>query len=536
MPSDKMEVLIVDDEPRQRRGLAAMVRSLRPAYKVGEAKNGKEALEYARGRQLDIVFTDIQMPIMNGLDFAAELGKSCPKEPKIVFVSVYHEFDYARKAIRLGAKDYLVKPVSSESLDGVLQELENQLIQESSVIAETRQLSEELAHTKPIYLEHLLFKWMTGELQAAEKKEIEQHFDIRGHGTVLILESHCTQASEDSHEWRSILKRAAAQALGKWAMAYMISPEHERNKLYTIIQWKPGVQSAEGLKQLQLALAALEKVHDKSIGAGIGHETFDLEKDMKSCYESAATALEYLYYFRDGRWVSAEQLRKERDSFPSGRSVGVKDNGRLEQAVTGGNVELSIQECMAILDKLAAAKPSPFRMKCNAIQLLLSCLKQAEPVMDDRNYAALALQIDEQLLRTDSLLATKATAAGLLGDIVNQMKKDKGSRSELIMQKCREYIEDNLHEDLGLEVVAQHFFYNASYFSILFKNHFGISFTDFLVKQRMQRARSLLLESDKRVGDIAKLVGYKDIKYFNKVFKKTFLYSPEEFRRMFATT
>lgn len=536
MPSDKMEVLIVDDEPRQRRGLAAMVRSLRPAYKVGEAKNGKEALEYARGRQLDIVFTDIQMPIMNGLEFAAELGKSCPKEPKIVFVSVYHEFDYAQKAIRLGAKDYLVKPVSAESLDGVLLELENQLIQESSAIAETRLLTEELAHTKPIYLEHLLFKWMTGELQAAEKKEIEQHFDICGHGTVLILESHCTQAaSEGSLEWRSILKRAAAQALSKWARTYMITPEHERDKLYMIIQWKPGVQSAEGLKQLQLSLAALETVHDKSIGAGIGHETFELEKDMKSCYESAATALEYLYYFRDGRWVSAEQLRAEMDNCTSS-SVSVKDNGRLEQAVASGHVEQSIQECMSILDKLAAARPTPFRMKCNTIQLLLSCLKQAEPVMDDRHYAELARQIDEQLLRTDSLPETKASAVSLLGDIVNQMKKDKSSRSELIMQKCREYIEDNLHEDLGLEVVAQHFFYNASYFSILFKNHFGISFTDFLVKQRMQRARSLLFESDKRVADIAKLVGYKDIKYFNKVFKKTFLYSPEEFRRMFATT
>lgn len=535
MPSDKMEVLIVDDEPRQRRGLAAMLRSLRPDYRVGEAKNGKEALEYAKGRQLDIVFTDIQMPIMNGLEFAAELGKSCPKEPKIVFVSVYHEFDYARKAIRLGAKDYLVKPVSAENLDGVLLELENQLLQESSAIAETRQLTEELAHTKPIYLEHLLFKWMTGELETAEKKEIDQHFDIRGHGTVLILESHCTQASEGSLEWRSILKRAAAQALGKWAMTYMLAPEHERNKLYILVQWKTGAQAADGLKQLQQALAGLETVHDKSIGAGIGHETHQLEMDVKGCYESAAMALEYLYYFRDGRWVSAEQLRAEIGSCPTG-SISVKENGRLEQAVAGGQVEQTIQECMAILDKLAASRPSPFRMKCNAIQLLLSCLKQAETIMDDRHYASLGREIEEQLLATDSLTATKATASSLLGDIVNQMKKDRGSRSELIMQKCREYIEDNLHEDLGLEVVAQHFFYNASYFSILFKNHFSISFTDFLVKLRMQKARSLLLESDKRVADIAKQVGYKDIKYFNKVFKKTFLYSPEEFRRMFATT
>ncbi len=103
------------------------------------------------------------------------------------------------------------------------------------------------------------------------------------------------------------------------------------------------------------------------------------------------------------------------------------------------------------------------------------------------------------------------------------------------MQKCREFVEDNLHEDLGLEMIAQRFFYNPSYFSILFKNNFGISFTDFLVKTRMQKARSLLLQSDLKVVDIARQVGYKDIKYFNKVFKKMFLYSPEEFRRMFSS-
>ena len=525
---------MVDDEPKQRRGLAAMVRSLRPEYKVHEAKNGKEALEFAQNRVLDIVFTDIQMPIVNGIDFLKALNNAGPKIPKVVFVSVFHEFDYAQQALRLGAKDYLVKPVMTEQLEPIISDLERQLKQESTLQLETKSLSDQLSHTKPVYMEHLLYKWMTEVLQPDEWSEVRRHFSFNGHGTVLILETKSGDRKEHELEWKSILKRAISQTNSNGAEAAVVAPEHEKDLLYVITVWRQEEACSEFVDKLRKTLLQLESVYSRSISAVIGKESANIETDIRECCESAKNALQFLYYFPEGKWLSAIELQNLLKN-DANTPVTTKDTDALEKAVTENQLEIAVPMLASILDQMAGAYPTPFRLKCSAIQLLLNCLKRVELVIDDDVYRVLTNRIEQELFASKSFRGTQDTAALLLTDIVKQMKKDKSSRSEMIMQKCREFVEDNLHEDLGLELIAQRFFYNPSYFSILFKNNFGISFTDFLVKTRMQKARSLLLQSDLKVVDIARQVGYKDIKYFNKVFKKMFLYSPEEFRRMFSS-
>jgi two-component system response regulator YesN len=529
-----MEILVVDDEPKQRRGLAAMVRTLRPAYKVHEAKNGKEALELAQNRVLDIVFTDIQMPLVNGIDFIKALNNTGARIPKVVFVSVFHEFDYAQQALRLGAKDYLVKPVITEQLEPIICELEKQLDLESSLQLETKSLNEQLAYTKSVYMEHMLYKWMTEELQAAEWSEVRRHFTTSGHGTVLIIETKPDSRNQYELEWKSMLKRAIMQVYANGAEALVVAPEHEKDRLYVIAMWGASLSGVEYLGQLRRAINQLEQVYNRSVSVGIGRETVCMETDIRMCCESAKMAIQYLYYFPDGIWLSANELQilLNKETSPV---VTTKDAEALEKAVMENQLELASCTLAAILDKTAAGYPTPFRLKCSAVQLLLNGLKRVELVIDDEGYRILASRVDQELFESTSFKNTQNIAALLLADILKQMKKDKSSRSEMIMQKCKEFVEDNLHEDLGLEMIAQRFFYNPSYFSILFKNNFGLSFTDFLVKARMQKARSLLLQTDLKVVEIARQVGYKDIKYFNKVFKKMFLYSAEEFRRMFSS-
>ncbi|GMK42792.1 AraC family transcriptional regulator [Paenibacillus sp. CCS19] len=530
-----LEVLIVDDEPKQRRGLAALVRSLRPDYRVHEAKNGKEALEMTQSKALDIVFTDIQMPLMNGMEFLESLNTiSLNRRTKVIFVSVFHEFGLAQQALRLGANDYLVKPVSTAHLEPLLEGLEQQIAKEISRNSEAEQLSNQLAHTKPVYVEHLAYKWMTEELQPSEQIELRSHLSFTGFGTVLIAETKSGTKKDSDREWKSMLKRAITQSLAPFANTLVLSPEHEKERLYTIIEWKDLDSSQIGLSRLRASFAQLENIYNRSVGVGIGLDALNLERDIRSCCESAKSALAHLYYSPEGMWVTALELDQLLRQAPVS-TIAVKDTAALEEIVTAGQLEQACDALREMMERIASGYPTPFRMKCSAIQLLLTCMKRAELVIGDDMHRQLADRIDQEIMQADTLRETVVVALRLLTDIMVQMKKDKSSRSELIMQKCKEYLEDNLHEDLGLETVAQRFYYNSSYFSILFKNHFGQSFTDFLVKSRMQKARSMLLQSDLKVSDIAKQVGYKDIKYFNKVFKKMYLYPPDEFRRMFSS-
>lgn len=535
MSLDKMEIMVVDDEPKQRRGLAAMVRSLRPDYRICEAKNGKEALELATNRPIDVVFTDIQMPVMNGLEFAEALSGCGRKEPKVIFVSVYHEFGYAQKAIRLGAKDYLVKPVSPEALEDVIATLEGELQQERRVQDEKQHLVQEVAHMKPLYVEQLIYRWMKGELKPQELAEVKSVYTLKGPGTIMVLQTWSRSQRDSEQEWSSILRQTVSRTLSGHADIVLISPKLESDKVYAVLQWKQGREGVSCLTRLRTAVMKLEEVYGLTVSAGIGQGTEQIEAEISTCFQSANKALEYLYYFPKGYWLYFGELHSLQSSAPSFQAV-LKGMEKLDEAGAVVDSEETVQTYAELLERLSSAYPSPFRFKSSVIQLLHGYLKRVEAVLEEKLYAELIERIDREVLETRSLQETCSLSAALLKEIAHYMKKDKNSRSEFIMQKCKEFLDENLHEDLGLEMVAQRFFYNSSYFSILFKSHFGLSFTDYIAKIRMQKARGLLLQTDLKVAEIAKQVGYKECKYFNKVFKKMFLYSPEEFRRMFATT
>lgn len=99
------------------------------------------------------------------------------------------------------------------------------------------------------------------------------------------------------------------------------------------------------------------------------------------------------------------------------------------------------------------------------------------------------------------------------------------------MQRCKEYLNSFYMEELSLEIVARKFHFNPSYFSTLFKQSFGESFSEYLSSVRMEKAVHLLLESDCKVKEIAGMVGYKDSNYFIRSFKKRYGITPDDFRK-----
>lgn len=114
------EILIVDDEPRIREGLSHMIRKLQGDWVVaGEAANGLQALEFLKNRCVDLVITDVRMPVMDGIEFVEHLQKEYPDIRKVL-LSGYDEFDYVQKAIKNGASNYLLKPLKSTDLKQAL--------------------------------------------------------------------------------------------------------------------------------------------------------------------------------------------------------------------------------------------------------------------------------------------------------------------------------------------------------------------------------------------------------------------------------
>ena len=120
-----MTILVVEDESRARRGLITMIHSISPSYEIiGDASNGRTAFEIILSKRPDVVFTDIRMPQMDGLELIKKV-RSFQMNTRFVIVSAYEEFEYARQALTLGVDDYLVKPVMKEDVEKILQPVQS---------------------------------------------------------------------------------------------------------------------------------------------------------------------------------------------------------------------------------------------------------------------------------------------------------------------------------------------------------------------------------------------------------------------------
>lgn len=140
-----IRIAIIDDEPRQRRGMEQLIIALRPEAEVLAFRNAKEALEALRVQPAQIIFSDIRMPHMTGLDLAQRVHERMPNT-LVILISAYSEFEYAHKAIELGVFSYLLKPIQPEAvrevLDKALERLEQRRREEAIIRMRDACLSE----------------------------------------------------------------------------------------------------------------------------------------------------------------------------------------------------------------------------------------------------------------------------------------------------------------------------------------------------------------------------------------------------------
>lgn len=127
-----MRIVVVEDEMCIREGLVKLLERIDRSYiVVGQADNGKSGLELIKESKPDLVITDVQMPIMDGLEMLRCLQEKQPL-PKVIILSAYSEFSYAQQAIKLGVSEYLIKPIIINELTQSLRSIEQQLAEESN--------------------------------------------------------------------------------------------------------------------------------------------------------------------------------------------------------------------------------------------------------------------------------------------------------------------------------------------------------------------------------------------------------------------
>jgi two-component system response regulator YesN len=507
------KVLLVDDESMARTGLRHFFDWDLNGFKiVGEASNGQKALQWIENQEVDILITDISMPVMDGLELTRWTRKVSP-QTKIILLSSYNDFEYAREGIRLGASDYLLKPtLENENLSQTLEKVKRQIIQEreKSGLIEFR--------SKCFAEERTLLKWLANE--------------SLGNGKIEVLSEGC-RIVVCSLDTKQQMKK------GGGYMEFVM--EEAQNIFYRL--FKKGVAVRGAFDQIVLLLPTDEEQHfTTSLGPfknglqelGVSFTLgvsmpLALPVQVSKAYEQAVQAVERGFFQGLGAIYSYTPLLELRTAQTAVYFKTLKDT--LKRYVCDG-FRQKAEDCLnEIINQWVYEQKTASEVIREAHELLylLHALNPEAMQPVDRLTALSMLETVEEV---------KEWTFGIFTDFWSEKKNADPAESssgenrihQHMVAKAIEYIQSNYAKAISLHDVAKRVNMSKNYFSEVFKKVTGQNFVDYLIQLRLNRSKELLQDPTLKVYEVAEMSGFSDVKYFSKLFKKVMQISPTDYR------
>jgi two-component system, response regulator YesN len=532
-------VLLVDDEKYAVKGLAAgMDWEALGISVVLEAYDVRQAKELLSEREADIVILDIEMPGQSGLDLAEWLREQHP-HAEVIFLTGHANFNYAQKALSMGAFRYLLKPVDHDRLSEIILQLldkirsERELHDYRSVYRKYYSLWES---QKPLLVERFWQEviqgrtaFLSGKLDAALRQyDIPLGSEDRLFPVLISIEQWQQDfGARDEEIMEYAIRKAAEELVLDGSPGIVVG---ERNGSGLILFYRPAAGEAavdNGVPLAEKCEAFIQSCN----------EYFHCRL---SCYiggEVGITGLEEAYQ----RLLEAERANVTRtnsvilpstEGKPAARPAPppplaewglLLDNGRRGELTEQLNryfsrlerEELSVETLQAVYFGLAHLCLDSAVKKGVSLGEALDSREEAMTLSPVKSLAALRQWCSR-------LLEQYWTGTAVHGEPHQQSS---------IIAKIKEYAQQHPQEELGREQLASYVFLNPAYLSRLFRKETGQSLTEYVLEVKIGYARRLLEESNLKVGAVAEAIGYTHFSYFAKLFKKMTGMSPHEYRK-----
>ena len=504
-------ILIADDERLEREALKFILnKGLDYPIEIQEAVNGREAIVKSRSFRPDIVFMDIKMPGIDGIEASGSIREALPGV-ELIFLTAFNKFEYAREAIHLGASEYLVKP-SSESR--VLETTERVIrkVEQAKKEMDSRKNNELKLSRAAEYLENEFV--YTAAMRGMTESKFMDYIAIldltfkAGRGGVMKLFYDSYPLQVEGGYQKAILKKRCALILKKRCAraGIQVLTNNELAVIYFLLVI-PEETDYDGLDYDEiLSDTAVRIKEDLSIDVHIG--TGDIFTEPRHCLESFSTA---------GR---SEHGQENTSGFPMD----------LEMAMEKAVMKVDRAEVDRVFGRIRDwfyVSKTPREDRMQFILELATVLKHSAAFQTP---SGIISGVTPKLRATDPpdrlISSFKLFLNALLSELehIREIENDPA-----VEQGCR-YIEENYSKDISLEDAAEYCGLSSFYFSRLFKKKKKITFIDYLTKCRIEEARRLLAAGELSIKEISSRTGYSDPNYFTRVFKRVEGLSPSAYR------
>lgn len=502
-----MRILIVEDEVKIRVGISRLISTHSSHIIVGEAKNGKEGVEMAQRYHPELIITDIRMPVMNGLDMLAVLKEHniCPHS---IILSGYSEFDYAKKAITLGADDYLLKPLAAEDVREALGRIEEKLNKEKCRIEGTPQ-----GYIRDIILGSL--------------PDIQENYEKLANIGGLELNRHCYLVigylgNVDGVYFEHCGKRLEQLVDQNQNTGIYVSFIENTQEYICLIQneWS----QEEVYKKLGRRIYLDSTKEGQAVWAMVRLTSL---QELPTKVAAARRLYPYGMVLGYTHLLTEEEVR----SFvPAQANYPVFLENKMKVEICKGDSEKLLESELQFQRYMREQSCEPYHIRQAYMKVVHFVLNISQEVAPD----GYRLIQDQNPIRTLGNAITLAELELCFLKIIKtcgQIANKKEDIRNYTVNRAISYIREHYKEVISLDEMARRLEITPEYLSTLFNKEVGINFSTFLKKFRISQAKRLLKGSELKIYEVANEVGYGDAKYFNRVFREEVGVSPGDYRQ-----
>lgn len=492
-------VLLAEDEELILEGLKDLIDWERLGLRIiHSARDGQEALKLWKKEPADIVVTDIDMPRLSGLDFISQV-RELDERARFIILTGYDEFEYAKKAIPLDVEDYILKPIDEDQLEETLVRAMEKLREQDNPFHFFHYLSGNILEGDPVtrlvkYGLRENFKEIVLGKIIWEKKKTD------GNSLYLYLkEEYKKEEIQFFYEGKEeiiVLKYLEKEESPSDYMEYFMNMQNHMESKMEASTFFAVSRPGKDLLSLPVLYKEVKKLQKYLLIEGYGACVWEEYVKDRKCRDIA---------------IDEEQFRKLILSRDQNKASGYLEDLFLNNLKKGSTVE--------DIYKLSLK-----------ISLLLSRIME-EFHLDEIRKKNNMTDLIEQIDKVEDLSMLKGIFIALTAQIMEEVHTENSAYTPVVRQVLKE-IENDYRQDMNLKTLAYKYKINTSYLGQIFQKEVGVSFAHYVNNLRNAKARELILNTNMKINDIAKELGYEEPSYFYRKFKQCYGVSPASLREL----
>lgn len=530
-----MNIIIVDDEIQTVRAIKHSINWERlNITEVFSAFNISHAKDILLEKKIDLAVCDIEMPQGNGLELLQWMKENSPETGSILLTS-HAEFEFAKKAIGLGCSDYLVKPIPFEKLEDVIFKVISN-IKSRKKLKEYSEYGELWINNQSIIEEGFWSDLLKGSIsespsdisQDAKKRNVAYKIDDQ-YLLILICKKRLVN---NSGNWNDHLLDYALKNIA----CEMIAENTHSNSVFNLegqlVVILPTVTNREQyLVKIKKSCEEYISVCNQYLGCSVscyignlvfGEQLAEMYKQLLNMDQNNVALTSKMFALNEGNSDTDSQFFVMKSSYY-----------HWSKMLQPGNKENLVKEIVCYIHNLAAEERLNVQVlsifQQDMLQMVYSFLEQKEV----QAHQLFKDSVSKELYRksTGSINSMSDWITYFINKAVDYT--EEVTRPQSVISKVKEYINSNLKNDISRDDIANFVFLNPDYLTRIFKKSTGLSLNEYVTEQRIKRSTSLLIFSDMPISEIALKVGYDNLAYFSKKFKKITDFTPSDYRKKY---